>query len=132
MIQTAIDKWSTLPTWAKWTIGISVVVLIDAVSVARHERDFFAGLAEHSVAIVLRYGTLAITIAAGVWVGMQVAKRSKAWLGWVAGIGAAVAVGLVTMSATAAIPGVGWRIEAMNNSDCYVDWDGRSNPTVCD
>ena len=131
MIQTAIDKWSAWPTWARWASGIGALVLIEAVMVASQERDFFAGLVEHSFALVLRYGVLAAAFGGGVWVGMQIGKRSRQWIGWVAGVVVFFGISFVGYAVTTSLPGVGWRITAMMNSDCYVDWDGRANPTVC-
>jgi hypothetical protein len=65
---------------------------------------------------------------------MKIADRSdRAWLGWISGfiIFGVVSVGLE--SAFEGLPGVGWRLrEMVSSSDCYVDWDGRSNPTVCE
>ncbi|WP_375598312.1 hypothetical protein [Devosia sp. Naph2] len=131
MIQIAIDKWSAWPTWAKWASGIGTVVLIEAVMVASGERNFFAGLVEHSVAVVLRYGMIALAFGGAYWVGTRIAKRSSNWLGWVAGIVFCLAVIWFGMDIITSLPGVGWRVTAMMNSDCYTDWDGRSNPSVC-
>lgn len=132
MISRAIDSWSAWPVWAKWTSGIGAVVLIEAVSVASQERNFVAGLIEHAFALVLRYGVLVLAVGGGIWIGMQIAKRSKTWLGVLAGIALFLLVGVVGMQVVTSIPGVGWRVTAMVNSDCYTDYDGRSNPTVCD
>jgi hypothetical protein len=132
MISRAIDTWSAWPVWAKWTSGIGAVVLIEAVSVASQERNFLAGLIEHAAALVLRYGTLALAVGGGIWIGMQIAKRSKTWIGVVGGIGTFLVLGVVGLQIVTGIPGVGWRITAMSSGDCYVDWDGRSNPTVCE
>lgn len=131
MIQTAIDKWSALPVWAKWGTGIGAIVLIEAVGVASQERNFAAGLVEHTVALVLRYGLMALGFGGGIWLGAQVARRSKPWLGWVAGAAFAFVVLGVGMNTITSIPGIGWRVTAMMGSDCYVDWDGRSNPRGC-
>ena len=76
MIQTAIDKWSAWPTWARWASGIGALVLIEAVMVASQERDFFAGLVEHSFALVLRYGVLAAAFGdVGIALGLRVCLR---------------------------------------------------------
>lgn len=130
MIQTAIDKWSAWPTWAKWTSGIGAVVLVEAVMVASGERDFAAALVQHIAALILRYGMIALAIGGGWWVGVKVAKRWKPWIGWVAGIAFGLAVVWFGIDAIAAIPGVGDRVMAMGGG-CSVEWDGRSNPTVC-
>ncbi len=131
MFQSAIDRWSAWPTWAKWASGIGGVVLIEAIGVASQERNFGAALIQHSFALVLRYGVLAAAISGGVWAGMQIGKRSRQWVGWVAGIVLFFAIAFVGYDIARSIPGIGWRITAMMDSDCYVDWDGRSNPTVC-
>lgn len=104
MISRAIDTWSAWPTWAKWTSGIGVVVLIDAATTAAGERNFFAGLVEHSAAIVLRYGVMALAIGGAIWLGMLVGKRSKAWLGVVAGIAWFAMVSLVALDLVKTLP----------------------------
>ena len=132
MISRAIETWSGWPTWAKWASGIGAVVFIDAAIVASGERNFIAAFAEQATAIVLRCGLLALTIAGGVWVGIQVAKRTQSWMGWVAGIAVAIVVSLVGSTLAEQIPGVSWRLKAMADTSCHTDWDGRSNPTACD
>jgi hypothetical protein len=132
MISRAIDKWNGWPIWAKWASGIAAVVLFEAVSVASQERNFAAALIEHSAALVLRYGILALAIGGGIWIGMKIAKRSRQWVGWVAGIMVFAIVTIVCYDITEGIPGVGWRMSAMLDNDCVVEWDGRSNATVCD
>ena len=131
MISRTIDTWNAWPVWAKWTSGIGAVVLIEAVSVASRERNFLAALVEHSVALVLRYGILAAAVGGAVWIGAKIHKRTP-WAGWVVGIGLFFLIGVGGMSVATSLPGVGWRVAAMADSDCRTEWDGRSNPTVCD
>lgn len=132
MISRAIDTWNDWPIWAKWTSGIGAVVLIEAVSVASRERNFAAGLIEHAFALVLRYGILAAAVGGGIWIGTMLAKRLGNWVGVVAGIAVFLVVGVGALGWATSLPGVGWRIAAMSSTDCYTDWDGRSNATVCD
>ena len=127
------DRWRELPTWAKWAVGISAILLIDSFRLAWGERRFVAALAESFVANALYWGLILGGLAGAIWLGMYVAGRSsKHWLGWVAGVGAYVGAVFVLLPAFSGIPGIGWRFNLIMNSDCYVDWDGRSNPTVCE
>ena len=132
MISRAVETWSGWPTWVKWTSGLGAVVLLEAVSVASGERDFLTGMVEHSAALVLRYGVLALAVGAGWWVGLKIAERTKTWIGVVSGITLFLLIGGLGLPMVTSIPGVGWRVAAMSSGDCYTDWDGRSNPTVCD
>lgn len=105
------DKWYSLPTWGKWTVGIFAIVTVDAIFVAWGERRFVAAFAEHFAAIVLYYGVLFGGVAAGYWGGSKTFKKtSKTWLAWTIGILATLAVWFLTV-VTEEIPGVGWRIK---------------------
>ncbi len=78
MISRVVDTWNGWLLWAKWTSGIGAVVLIEAVSVASRERNFLAGMLEHSVALVLRYGGLALALGGAIWIGIKLARRYRA------------------------------------------------------
>lgn len=48
-----------------------------------------------------------------------------------------LAIGLIAAAAVLAtiasqLPTYGWSSGSSGGGDCYTDWDGRSNPTVCD
>ena len=129
----AISTWMALPLWAKWATAIFGLIFLDSVRSAWGERNFVGGVAESFVAYVLFYGIPIGCIAAGIWIGTNVADRSgKQWLGWFVGVAAAFCVGIGLQIVVSDIPGVSWRLKAINNSDCYTDWDGRSNPVVCE
>ncbi len=119
MFSSAADIWMRLPLWTNWS--------------AWGERDFIDGIAQTFVARVFYYGAMAASLAAGIWSGMATAARSgRNWHGWIVGVAIAVVIYGVIDRAGQALPGVDWRIKAMQNSDCYTDWDGRSNPVVCE
>ena len=132
MISRAIETWSGWPTWAKWTSGLGAVVVPQAAFSAAGESDFVSGFGQEIVATVLRYGLMVVGVGVGIWMGMQVAKRTRTWFGWTAGLIVFSAVMVFGTNIAEALPGVGWRIKAMNDNTCHTDWDGRSNPTVCD
>jgi len=132
MISRTMETWSGWPTWAKWTSGISLAVVVSAASNAAGERDFVAGFINEIVAIVLHYGIWAGGIALGIWAGMRIGKRTRPWIGWVVGIGIGLFGAALVSGAAQDMPGVGWRMKFMADSSCYTDWDGRANPTVCD
>lgn len=125
--------WWSLPTWGKWVAGIAAVVLIDAIGASIGERRFVAAVAENFAARILYYGTPLGGSALGALAGIRIHRHFQSdWMAWSGGVivalGAIVALGIVTSD----IPGVGWRIKQARDSGCYVDWDGRANPTVCD
>lgn len=132
MISRIVDSWTGWPTWAKWASGIAAVVVAQAAITASGERDFLTGFIENIAAIVLRYGVVVGGIALAIWLGIKIAKRTRPSIGWVAGIIIVLVVLRLGSDITRSIPGVGWRVDAMKNDPCHVDWDGRSNPTVCD
>jgi len=133
MADWLVDRWNELPTWAKWTVGVGVILTLDAIRMAWGERRFVAALAESFVANLLYWGLVAGGLAAAIWIGVRVAITShKSWLGWVVGVVTYLGSGFILLPIFQQIPGVGWRFESLFSSDCYVDWDGRSNPTVCE
>lgn len=133
MLVFLFDRWSEWPAWARWTSGIGAIVLLDSVRAAWGERDFVAGVAETFAAYLLYYGGLAGALAAGAWIGSKIAKASsKDWLGWLIGIVTVAVLWLGLANITDHIPGVSWRMKAMGGGDCHAEWDGWSNPVVCD
>ena len=126
-------RWSELPTWAKWVFGIGGLFLLQAALSALGEKSIVAATAENFVAYVFQYGSVVGGIAAGLWVGTRLLKRTRSnLLSWTGGIAAAVFVGTIVYGIGGSIPGVAWRLERMALSDCSTDWDGRSNPLACD
>ncbi|CAD7044677.1 hypothetical protein REJC140_03852 [Pseudorhizobium endolithicum] len=97
------------------------------------ERDFVSGFFEAFIAVILQWGGIAASFGGAFWAGTSVFRRTERHLlAWPAGILIFAAVALSFQEIGASIPGVGWRLEAMQDSSCYTDWDGRSNPTVCE
>lgn len=127
------STWDRYPNWVRWPVVVTLALVAYSLLNALGERDVVAGAVQIFAATVLRYGMIAIAIGAGYFVGRLIYKRFGNAL---AALGFGMLIGLTIAAfgsgALRSLPGVGWRIEAMDNSDCYVDWDGRSNPTVCD
>ncbi len=97
------------------------------------ERDFVSGFFQSYLAIVLYYAGFLCATAAGIWVGVRAVERSRRnWLGWGAGLVCAVVVYAFFEGVIDEMPGVKWRVDAMRDSNCHTDWDGRTNPVVCD
>lgn len=133
MLGRLMDRWEQLPTWAKWTIGVSAFYLIVSVFDAWGEERFVGGIAESLVARVVVDGSFVGGLIGGVVLGRWAFLRTgkNVWIGWLAGIVAFMAIGSLRFLGEA-VPGVGWRIRMMNDSNCETDWDGRANPTVCE
>ncbi len=133
MLDQLLMSWLRLPLWAKWASAICVLVLLDSIRFAWGERDFVDGVVQTFVASIFYYGGMFAGVGTGIWVGIRVAEKSnKNWLGWFVGVIAATVVyGLIDRTASA-LPGVDWRVKAMRDSNCYTEWDGRSNPVVCE
>lgn len=121
------------PLWARWASAIGLIVALDAARMAWPERDFIAGFAAAFTAILFKWGAPICAIAAGVWTGVRAADRTNSTaVGWGIGIVVCVVVGGTLFQVADQLPGVGWRLDAMMNDNCYTDWDGRANPVVCD
>ncbi len=132
-MDSIIATWERLPLWAKWVCGISGLFIVTSVWPALHERHFLSSFIEIFIANVLHWGLVIGSFADAIWGGLRVANMTgRGWLGWVAGLVIFGVIGVGIGASLRKLPGVGWRLDAMSNSDCYTDWDGRSNPTVCD
>ena len=133
MFERAYSAWEAWPLWARMASGVMALFVADSVITAWGTRDFIGNLIEAFFAQILYWGGPLLSIAAGVLVGRWIqAKSRSAGVAWGSGIVTAfVLFGMIELGVRE-IPGVGWRIEAMRDSNCYTDWDGRSNPTVCD
>lgn len=134
---TTIDRtfsaWLELPLWTRLASGVALIVALDAVRMAWPERNFVSGFFQSYLAIVLYYAGFLSAMGAGIWSGVRAADRSgRNWLGWCAGLLCAVVVYAFFEGVIDEMPGVKWRVEAMRDSNCHTDWDGRANPVVCD
>jgi hypothetical protein len=113
-----LDWWHQLPTWGKWTIGILSIFSIDALRMAWGDGRPAGAFFESLVAVTLYWGMILGTFAGAIWVGLQVSKRSSLrFLGWIAGIAFFLVFGTATLLLTRKIAGVGWRIQALMESD---------------
>lgn len=113
MFDFVVDRFHRLPTWGKWTVAFTAFASATALGQAWGERRFVAGFAEALVAVVLYWGTMFVPLVAGIAGGMKVAERTRRdWLGWIVGV-VIVLAGIMTGNLARDIPGVGWRIEKM-------------------
>ncbi|MDQ0420971.1 hypothetical protein J2045_001998 [Peteryoungia aggregata LMG 23059] len=123
--------WMGLPTWAKWVTGISAVFALSSIGPAIRERDPLA-FVENFLALTFHYGLIIGSFATAIWGGVKIAEATRRnWAGWVSGIAIFVAFAFVSLTFQR-LPGIGSRMKGFSNSDCHIEWDGRSNPTVCD
>lgn len=133
MIDTMKTRWLRLPVWGKWISGLAALFLISSIGPALNERHFLPALFQNFVALSLHWGLIALAFGGAIWIGLKVAVRSgKNWLGWVIGLFIVIIVAGPVSGFFEGLPGVGEKLSALGNSDCYTEWDGRSNPVVCD
>lgn len=131
MIRHMQNWWLGLPTWAKWVTGVSGVFAFYSIGPAISERDPLAFF-ENFLALAFHYGIIIGSFVAAIWGGMKIAGISRrGWLGWVVGVAIFIAFAFASVGLQH-LPGIGWRMQELSNSDCHIEWDGRSNPTVCD
>lgn len=131
MLEKITGWWWGLPTWGKWVSAVCGVFAVSSIGPAFREGDALA-FVENFLALIFHYGIIIGSFTLAIWAGVRAAEHyGRNWTGWLIGLCIMVfsAMALTTFER---LPGVGWRMKAMSNSDCYVDWDGRSNPTVCD
>ena len=133
MIDTMVALWSRLPLWGKWASGIFALFFLNSIGPAFHERHFLPAFLGNFAALTLHWGLIALGFGGAVWLGMKIAtKTGKTWLGWVTGLAFLMLIAGPITFFFQGLPGVGKRLSALSDTDCYVDWDGRTNPTVCD
>ncbi|RSB82466.1 hypothetical protein EFR00_30435 [Rhizobium sophoriradicis] len=131
MLDGVVSAWLRLPIWGRWVTGVAALFAASSVGPAIREGDPLA-FVENFLALTFHYGIVIGAFVCAIWGGVKIAERTQTnWVGWATGLAIFVAFVMV-MGTFQRLPGIGWRMKAMSNSDCYVDWDGRSNPTVCD
>lgn len=132
MLARAFETWSRWPPAGRWISGISAFWIVSALLPAFKEQNPAAAFGENFVALGLYYGLMFGSIALGLWLGPIIIDRSgKHWMAWVVGLGLFF-MGMVVQQPLGKFFGVSSQLDGLLNPDCYVDWDGRSNPTVCD
>ena len=114
-------RFLDLPTWARWEIGIIVVItlflVIPAVQDAWGEKRFVGAFAEAFVAHALYKIGLIVTLFLGASPGLWIADTSgRDWLGWVVGLPIFLAVVFIYFWISEHIPGVGWRFKELMES----------------
>jgi len=121
------------PQWARWASAIAALIGFDAFFFSWGEDDFGSSFTASSAAILIYHARSIGSVAAGIYLGVKVASYfKKSWLGWIVGILCTLTLFEAIDSLKYALPGVPERVRALQDSDCHTDWDGRSNPTVCD
>ncbi len=111
-----IDAFMELPVWARWFVVILAVMSVDALVMAWGERRPVAAFAEALVATTAYWVTGVGTILLGLWGGVTVARKTlRNWVGWIAGVAIALAAGLSRLLVKE-IPGVGWRVEKIEEA----------------
>lgn len=125
------DAWMNWPLAARWISGIGALWIVSALLPAVRERNPAAAFGENFVALGLHYGLMFGSIAMGIWLGPKIIDRTgKAWIAWAFGVGLFV-TGVLAQGPLGEFFGVSDQLDSLMNPDCYIDWDGRSNPTVC-
>jgi len=127
-----IEAWAQWPLSARWISGVGMFWTVSALYLAIGERNPAAAFGESFVALGLHYGLMFGPIALGIWLGPKITNHTgKSWIAWSVGIGLVMA-GFFLRDLMGGYFGVSDKLDGLLNSGCYTDWDGRSNPTVCD
>ena len=121
-------------SWYKqpWFGILAFLAVIGGIYGAWGDKRPIGGFFEGAFASMLYPAPLVIAYvaaAAGGSVGEGVKSRLA---GWVFGVIVFIVLGGIFAVVTEKIPGVGWRLAAMNNSDCDAELVGPSNITVCE
>jgi fructose-specific phosphotransferase system IIC component len=133
MIDIVMTRWMRLPLWGKWITSIVAVFFVSSISQSIDEHHFLQALFQNFFAITLHWGLIALAFGGAIWAGMKIADRTgNYWLGWAVGLVIVVVMAGPVNDFFESLPGVGKRLSALRDSDCYTEWDGRSNPMVCD
>ncbi|MBE1506519.1 hypothetical protein [Rhizobium viscosum] len=131
MLDSCISAWLRLPVWGRFATAIFGLFAISSIGPAIHERSPVAFI-ESFLALTFHWALVLGSFASAIWGGVKVAEKlARNWIGWVVGTAIFITFGFVYVIFEQ-LPGIGWRMESVRNSNCYVDWDGRTNPTVCD
>jgi hypothetical protein len=108
-----------------------LIWITSALLPSLRESNPAAAFGENFIALGIFYGTIVGCVALGIWLGPKIAEWSgRSWMGWGFGIGLFF-VGALIQEPLAKFFGVSERLQSLMNPECYTDWDGRSNPTVC-
>ncbi|EJG0913780.1 hypothetical protein C4G68_RS22685 [Vibrio parahaemolyticus] len=114
---TLIDKLVNAPNWVKYLVGFVVFCLLDGVSQAWGEKNYFSGVVEASLAVALFWGIALATFGMAVYGGTKVASRSSSnFWSWIVGLVIFTLFAVVSGLVIAEIPGVGWRYKALMGS----------------
>jgi MFS family permease len=126
------DAWLNWPASARWTSGVCLIWILSALLPSFRERNPAGAFGENLLALGLYYGLMFGGIALGICIGAKIADRTgQAWLAWVVGVGLFVAA-VFLRQPLGEFFGVSERLESLMNPDCYIEWDGRSNSSVCE
>ena len=97
---------------------MTALYLFLAVPRVWHESRPVGGLAEELVAMLIVDGATLGCFIGGIWGGIAAYRWSNknVWIGWLVGLALFGAIGSLRYFAES-IPGVGWRVEMMNNAE---------------
>jgi hypothetical protein len=131
-LSRALDAWLRWPVAPRWLSGIGAVWFLSALLPAFSERDPAAAFGANFVTLGVFFGLMAGSIALAIWLGQRIIDRTgQHWLAWLVGVSLFMG-GAMAQNPLGDFFGVTSQLDSLLNSDCYVDWDGRSNPRVCD
>lgn len=126
------DAWLRWSLAARWTSGVAAVWVVSSLVPALHERHIAASFGANFVALGLHYGLMVGSIAVSILLAPKISSATgKEWLPWVVGFLLFVLAAVVEAPLGKAL-GVSKQLDGINDSGCYTDWDGRSNPSVCE
>ena len=126
------EAWLEWPIPARWLSGVTAFWIISALAPAFYSSNPAATFGEYFVGLGIHYGLMVGGIALGIWIGKILYSRTEsAWISWGVGIGVFIFFGFLRIP-LGEFFGVSDVLEKLLDSDCYTDWDGRSNPTVCE
>lgn len=132
LVQDGIGAWMEWPAATRWISGIGVIWIVSALLPAFHSNNPAAAFGENLAALGIHYGLMLGSIALGILLGPKIETiTDRAWVPW------AVGIALFFIAAFIRVPlgelfGVSSKLDSLLNTECYVDWDGRSNSTVCE
>ena len=111
------------PLWLLWVLGGLALIGVNSVFVVWGESRPIGGWFEQVVAEVAYFGSITVPIYAAYRVGKRIqAWLELTWLSWLVGLVAWFLLGFALLLTVEAIPGVGWRIDRMMDSESYSDW----------
>lgn len=132
MISAALEWLGRLSLGWKVFLTFCALMCISTAFEVWGERHFFREFSSELTAQAIYWGR----VAAGVGLGALAAQtaydktHSMAW-GTLAFFAVAISVAFTITAVFGQLPGVSRRLNAIGNSDCHIEYDGRSSWTEC-